>query len=292
MIDIASRRTPDIAPTAVADRAPAPALRSRSASAGLLTLVALALAAGCRPDGSTAPEGAPGTATEAALDMAADEATGEAEGAAEGELPAPAREIPAALREAPEVIAAIEAAAQAEGVQTDEVSLLDVNEVTWPDSGLGCGEPGVSYLQVLTPGYRVVVWAGGRRVIYHTTRGAEAVSVVPCSSARSKEYSVETLAGGMLGRIIEDLRERVGEEVAITPLGLNLVPLRTLTCDDLQVGLPTADPASAGSVSAMRLAVTEFRLQAGSAIHRYRSYEDEFLYCGQQGVDAEGNPTD
>ncbi len=253
-------------------------------TACLLALLTLGVIAGCRPEAAVEPDGIDVQATPGEVDMASDSNT--------EERPEPSRDIPAELLEAPEVAAALEAAAQDAGVQLSDVTLLDVNEVTWPDSSLGCAEPGVSYLQVLTPGYRVVVWVDGRRAIYHTTRGAKTINVVPCDSARSKGLSIETLAGGMLGRITEDLRARVGEDVEITPLGLTLVPVPSLTCDDLQVGLPTADPSSAGSVSAMRLAVTEFKLQAGGAIHVYRAFEDEFLHCGQQGVDAEGNPTD
>lgn len=265
-------------------------LRLRTGNAACLALLLLGLMAGCRPDGAgdaANPDGTDLLATpegQEGVEMTTD---GES-----GEPPEPSRDIPIELLEAPEVAAALEAAARDAGVQLSDVSLLDVHEVTWPDSGLGCGEPGASYLQVLTPGFRVVIWAAGARVIYHTTRGAQSLNVVQCDNARSKGMSVETLAGGMLGRIMDDLRERVGEDVEIVPLGLNLVPVTSLTCDDLQVGLPTADPSSAGSISAMRLAVTEFKINAGGAIHVYRAYEDEFLHCGQHGVDAEGNPTD
>lgn len=250
---------------------------------GLCLLLAAGLMAGCTRDADVEP-GVGGTGTPGEVEMASN---GDSE-----ERPGPSRDIPQALLDAPEVAAALEAAARDADVELDEVSLLDVNEVTWPDSGLGCGEPGVSYLQVLTPGYRVVAWADGRRVIYHTTRGAEALNVVPCDSARSKGMAVETLAGGMLGRIMDDLRGRVGDDVEILPLGLTLVPARTLTCDELQVGMPTADSAAAGPRDVMRLAITEFRLEANGAIHVYRAHEDEFLYCSRQGMDAEGNPTD
>jgi hypothetical protein len=42
--------------------------------------------------------------------------------------------------------------------------------VTWPDSGLGCSGPEESTLQVLTPGYRVVLGAGERQLEYRGDR--------------------------------------------------------------------------------------------------------------------------
>ena len=62
-----------------------------------------------------------------------------------------------------------EAARQA-GVPLDSVSVLESEPVTWPDSGFGCGGPQESTLQVLTPGFRVVMQAGDRRLEYRGDR--------------------------------------------------------------------------------------------------------------------------
>jgi len=43
--------------------------------------------------------------------------------------------------------------------------------VEWRDSSLGCPEPGRMYLQVITPGYRIVLRAGGKLYEYHAAQG-------------------------------------------------------------------------------------------------------------------------
>ncbi|MEV6282958.1 hypothetical protein [Kribbella sp. NPDC051770] len=53
------------------------------------------------------------------------------------------------------------------GVFVDEITLVSAEEVTWPDSSLGCPEPGMMYAQVLTSGSRIVLTAGGRTYEYH-----------------------------------------------------------------------------------------------------------------------------
>lgn len=56
------------------------------------------------------------------------------------------------------------------GLSTDEIQVIEVQAVTWPDSSMGCPEPGRMYLQVLTPGYRVILEARGQRYAYHAGR--------------------------------------------------------------------------------------------------------------------------
>lgn len=50
-----------------------------------------------------------------------------------------------------------------------------VEEVTWRDSSIGCPEPDRAYLQVLTPGQRILLDVDGVRYEYHTDRGDRVV---------------------------------------------------------------------------------------------------------------------
>lgn len=50
-----------------------------------------------------------------------------------------------------------------------EVTIVRAERVDWPDSSLGCPEPGRAYLQVITSGYRVFLRAKGRDFEYHTS---------------------------------------------------------------------------------------------------------------------------
>lgn len=63
-------------------------------------------------------------------------------------------------------------------LRPEEITVRQVDETEWPDSSLGCPEPGRAYLQVITPGYRVVLGARGQQYVYHTDRQN---MVVPCS---------------------------------------------------------------------------------------------------------------
>lgn len=57
-------------------------------------------------------------------------------------------------------------------ISSEQISLLEITEVEWSDSSLDCPQPGMSYLQVITPGYRIVLQANGQSYNYHTNRDA------------------------------------------------------------------------------------------------------------------------
>lgn len=60
-------------------------------------------------------------------------------------------------------------------IPAEKIQILDVEAVEWPDTSLGCPEPGMMYAQVITPGYRVRLQAGEAIYTLHTD-GKRAVS--------------------------------------------------------------------------------------------------------------------
>jgi hypothetical protein len=61
------------------------------------------------------------------------------------------------------------------GIATEEITIERAEAVVWSDGSLGCPQPGMMYLQVLTPGYLVVLRVG--EDLYNTTLArAEALS--------------------------------------------------------------------------------------------------------------------
>jgi hypothetical protein len=81
--------------------------------------------------------------------------------------PGPASNDPAEL--------ARQALAKELGVDAAAIRVAQIEEVEWRDSSLGCPQPGMNYLQVITPGYRIVLEAQGRSYEYHADRGKRVV---------------------------------------------------------------------------------------------------------------------
>ncbi|MEE6281511.1 hypothetical protein [Georgenia sunbinii] len=69
--------------------------------------------------------------------------------------------------DSPEVVAAVADLAEHLGIAPDDVSVVSLESVTWPDGSLGCPQPGMSYTQALVPGTRLVLGAEGAEYAYH-----------------------------------------------------------------------------------------------------------------------------
>jgi hypothetical protein len=54
------------------------------------------------------------------------------------------------------------------GISEDEISVVSAEAKTWSDASLGCPEEGVSYIQVLTPGYQIILEYDDTQYDYRT----------------------------------------------------------------------------------------------------------------------------
>lgn len=61
-----------------------------------------------------------------------------------------------------------QALAKKSGIALDQIKVVDVEPVEWPDGCLGVITRGVSCIQVITPGYRVMLEANGQIYEFHT----------------------------------------------------------------------------------------------------------------------------
>ncbi len=59
-------------------------------------------------------------------------------------------------------------------IPVDQISLVEAQEVVWRDSSLGCPQKGMMYLQVLMPGYLVILETNGKEYEYHAGMGTDA----------------------------------------------------------------------------------------------------------------------
>ena len=87
---------------------------------------------------------------------------------AAGSTPTPASDAPAAL-----TTRAIADLSKELGIPPANIKVASTAAVEWPDGGLGCPEPGMSYAQVITPGYRIVLQVGDMPYEYHAGASAD-----------------------------------------------------------------------------------------------------------------------
>ncbi len=59
------------------------------------------------------------------------------------------------------------------GVQESDIRVVSVEAMTFSDTSLGCPELGKMYAQVMTPGFVVLIEAGGEQLDYRVAERAE-----------------------------------------------------------------------------------------------------------------------
>lgn len=79
----------------------------------------------------------------------------------------------------PLIESAKEDLAQRLSIAGTEIRLVEIVEAEWSDSSLDCPQPGMDYLQVITPGYRILLEANATVYEYHSNRDGY---VVYCES--------------------------------------------------------------------------------------------------------------
>ena len=72
---------------------------------------------------------------------------------------------PVALQE---TNAAIDDLSKRTGIPKSDIKVVSVEAVQWPDTSLGCPQPDKMYAQVVVPGYRIILEAGGQTYDYHS----------------------------------------------------------------------------------------------------------------------------
>jgi hypothetical protein len=61
------------------------------------------------------------------------------------------------------------------GIQASNLTLQSAEATEWSDGSLGCPDPATSYIQVITPGYKVVLTDGTRTYDIHASQSGQAV---------------------------------------------------------------------------------------------------------------------
>ena len=105
-------------------------------------------------------------------------------------------------------------------VTFDQVELVSIEAVDWPDAGLGCPDPATLYAPAVTPGFKVMLRANSKLYEYHTDMGQIFVLCEPKTGmlelAPADEFDVGALQPGAIEIVTQattDLAQQLGVAV-------------------------------------------------------------------------------
>ncbi|MFQ6057682.1 MAG: hypothetical protein ACE5MB_02225 [Anaerolineae bacterium] len=180
------------------------------------------------------------------------------------------------------------------GISPAEIAVVSVKEVMWRNSSLGCPQPGQMYLQVITPGYRVILRARDQEYEYHTDRGRR---VILCTKGRGPEPTA-TVEGGILPRpsptvekpffpgtpvALDQAQETIGmatadlaKRLGIPSHEIRVIVVRGWEWGDTNLGCPSPD-ASYTSVATPGYVIVLFA--QGREYEYHTDLEGRVVYC-------------
>ena len=164
------------------------------------------------------------------------------------------------------------------GVDPSLLTVTRAEPVTWHDSSLGCAQPGIQYLQVLTPGYQVelhgaqgnyVVHVAGERSIVCTGKdGAGARLARPLTPLRGIDLMTQR-ARQMLAAVVHAPTEQI-----------QVAGLDPQVWADTGLGCPSPAPPVPGRVSGFRI-----RLEHNGREYTFNTDLHRVIAC--PAIDAE-----
>jgi hypothetical protein len=128
---------------------------------------------------------------------------------------------------------AIDALAGELDVEKDRIQIDTIRAVNWPDSSLGCPQPGRAYLQVVTPGHKVTLRADGRVHVVHEAKGRAFV----CE--KTKPYAgVDPKGELVFSRQMLDARKDLASRLGVPENEIKFSSAQERTWDDAGLGCP------------------------------------------------------
>jgi hypothetical protein len=137
------------------------------------------------------------------------------------------------------VLAAVQHLSQQLGVVVEDISVVEVEAVTWPDASLGCPEPGMVYIQILSPGYHVELGVKGSVYVYHTDQEGNAIQCIE-SDSKTPSESAPVIESG-LEALITQAAEMLAQKLDIQTTQIELLEARSIVWSDASLGCPGPD---------------------------------------------------
>jgi len=118
-------------------------------------------------------------------------------------------------------------------VHRDKILVDTVQAVNWPDSSIGCPKPDMAYLQVVTPGYKVILRVEGQIYTVHEAKDhAFLCRNVAKSGATAQEYKLA------FGRQLTAARDDLAQRLQVSPKEIRTVSAEPEAWDDAALGCP------------------------------------------------------
>jgi hypothetical protein len=164
------------------------------------------------------------------------------------------------------------------GVDSTPLTVTRAEPVTWPDSSLGCPQPGIQYLQVLTPGYLIELHGAQGDYVMHVAGNNAIVCTGKTGAGTRLTRPVVPLRG--IDLMTQRARQMLAAAVHAPPEQINVVGFEPQVWPDTGLGCPSPTQAVPGRVSGFKI-----RLEQGGREYTFNTDLHRVIAC--PAIDAE-----
>jgi hypothetical protein len=157
----------------------------------------------------------------------------------------------------------------------DQIQVLSVEAVEWPDTSLGCPQPGMMYAQVLTPGYRIGLQAGGQAYTYHT--GGDNLVLCEAQAGMDTDQGDGSQVDPGAAALVEQARKDLGERLNIRGDEIRVRSVEAMQWRDSSLGCPQPRTNYLMVITPGYLV----KLEARGSVYEYHTSMEDAVYCEQ-----------
>ncbi|MEI7847883.1 MAG: hypothetical protein WCK35_18930 [Chloroflexota bacterium] len=151
------------------------------------------------------------------------------------------------------------------GVSVNEVKLISAAPISWPDGSLGCSQPGEKAVQVLTPGFLIILEHAGLRYEYHS--GGNQVPLY-CESP--------SVSPSGLNALIALAKQDLSVRLSLPETEISLVSSVEMLWPDSTLGCPQTE----GATTLIQIPGYQIILEAAGAQYEYHTDKEQtMVHC-------------
>ncbi|WP_119071735.1 hypothetical protein [Aggregatilinea lenta] len=164
-----------------------------------------------------------------------------------------------------------------EDVERDAIRLLSIDAFTWPDTALGCAsQADADMVSTQVPGYRILLSAEDRIVVYHTDRDD---TLFVCDdpgwlAQEGEPLPIDPVAGSMAVLVVKDAAQRLDVPTA----QIDLVSLLAIDWPDASLGCPKPN----ATYEAVETPGYRLVLRSGAQALIYHTSIREYTLCAAE----------
>lgn len=170
-------------------------------------------------------------------------------------------------------------ALRAAGVDPSALTVTGAEQVTWPDSSLGCPQAGIQYLQVLTAGYRVELAGAQEKYVVHVAGNRSVVCTGPGGTGSGLKRPIVPVRG--IDVMTQRARQMLAAVVHAPAQEIHVAGIEPQVWSDTGLGCPSsADQSVPGRVSGFKI-----MLEHGGRAYSFNTDLHRVIAC--PAIDAE-----